>query len=45
MLTLSVDADGAVAWAAEFNGSSSRGTFAEVNELPCSLQCCLRHFP
>ncbi len=44
MLTVSVDANGAVAWAAEINGLSCRGTFATVNELPCPLECCLRPF-
>jgi len=42
MLTLSIDANGAVAWATEINGSSCHGAFAEVSELPCPLECCLR---
>ncbi len=44
MLTLGVDVNGEVAWAAELNRSSSRGILTEMNELPSLLEGYLQPF-
>ena len=42
MLTLSVNSDGELAWAALFEEFSCRGTAPWTGELACPLICCLR---
>ena len=44
MLTLGVDVNGEVAWAAELNSSSSRGILTEMNKLPSLLEGYLQPF-
>ena len=43
MLTISIDSDGTLAWAALFDEYRSRGTARWTGELACPVECCLRH--
>ena len=43
MLTISIDSDGTLAWAALFDECRSRGTARWTGELACPVDCCLQH--
>ncbi len=43
MLTISIDSDGTLAWAALFDECKSRGTARWAGELACPIDCCLQH--